>query len=1079
MDRQQLLDAYETLSHNQRMARMVELGRQARENAPDAAQIISELERGAFYERLLALQSCYGSGDGALVLRALSGSSQIVRGMAVRLVALVCSDQQVQQALATAVPTVQQRLLKHLRRRRRLTPIDLFLRTLAEQNSEQVSQLVPYGSSDLVRDLLPQMLRSAAANDWQRLARFHRMIAAAALQQAAEAATQLDARLVWQANAVLPLLTQRDPDAALDLVRVLRRHIPLAQLALQNLLVQRPREIADLVLASDNRVHLRFDQVAHRLPLDQLHTLLDRQAGGLSVSERWLRRLAPAQRVTLYAAFAQGWRTAEGVIDRSLIALLPHAQREAEGRRHLALPTLLTRPAQRLPYAAFLPWDEARTVLDPFIRNPDADLRVAGLAALLFGLRYGRDQLGTALKLIRARRNEQDPVRLAMLTALADLPPSMWRAEHLDDLAQIIREALDAADLSYATARAAETLIVALLPSHPAWAVVWLATLVQERGNINLSSLEQRLSDADTRRIAPALLPVFASWMTREREGYLLAAATSFGRRLRVFSGLLDLLERLARETRSSWTAQRALDLIREHDRPRAAGLIPELLQGDPSVITLPPVYSYLHLRRQDLLTPFLGQRAYKGRFSTGKTRFVLPLMDGFHRWTSAQQSIFAETLTRLTRDEERDSPTLLHAIYQLAALPSVDPQRLTELADVGNPKLVTRDTALRALGRLDAGQGVPVLLAAMADDRARVAIYVLRRALGELPPDRALALLRTLPLDKVTVAKEVVRLIGELQTEAAYETLLQFDQQDLHRDVRVALLRALWAHLERATTWPILEQAARSPDPAIAAGVVRIPADRLSPPAQHRLAALLALLLQHPEPRLRVQTLQRCAMLPIHDPEQLLLPHMLRALQSGIPDESTAAASAVFATYAGREAELVGQAMRQLLPNRRALQTALDTLQATLVWQRGHLLPTARAVLRALEADSLTVTLRVTLGCAALPGDELAAMCAQLAGNGELHAEALMAGVAAISTPRSRRDSTDLSTFEATMTPRSDAGLRRLALAALVAQAQPPRGWDTDRVARLQAFRSDPAPLVAAAAQFTRVPEDLPTGSE
>lgn len=60
----------------------------------------------------------------------------------------------------------------------------------------------------------------------------------------------------------------------------------------------------------------------------------------------------------------------------------------------------------------------------------------------------------------------------------------------------------------------------------------------------------------------------------------------------------------------------------------------------------------------------------------------------------------------------------------------------------------------------------MPTLIEAMNDDRARIAIYALRRSLLEMPVSRALLLLRAVPLEKVTVAKEVVRLLGELPTQ-------------------------------------------------------------------------------------------------------------------------------------------------------------------------------------------------------------------------------------------------------------------------------------------------------------------------
>ncbi len=245
--------------------------------------------------------------------------------------------------------------------------------------------------------------------------------------------------------------------------------------------------------------------------------------------------LSPPLREALYHQAGRGWRNNDDCISSAIVALLPRPVREAEGRRHLALPALATRPAARLPYAALLPWDEARAVLEPFIANPDAGLRATAISALVAAARYHRDRLPELLAFLRARKNEQDPVRLAMLQGIASLPPGRWQAEHLADLAQILRDALNAADLSPATAREAERLIIQLVPFHPAWCANWLATLVQERGQMSFFNLGARLADRDIARIAPSLLPVLHSWETREREQHIVAAASSLRRRLKVF----------------------------------------------------------------------------------------------------------------------------------------------------------------------------------------------------------------------------------------------------------------------------------------------------------------------------------------------------------------------------------------------------------------------------------------------------------------------------------------------------------------------------------------------------------------
>ncbi len=1072
-----LLRELDGLTHAARMARMVEVGRQEAGDG-SVARTIGALAGGGFYERRLALQSCFGSRDGARVLAALDDPSHAIRGLAISLVPLVCDDAQAALALERSPFAARRAIVRKLFTRGRQAPIDHFLDLLAARRDPHLTRLLAFGSPAVVGPRLDAALPSFGPDDWTRLARLHPAIAVDALRHAAEAATTLDGRLVWQANLALPTLAKTAPEGALGVVRALLRHAPPSRLAapLQELARRRPDAVAAILLSLEDRAPITFDRVAHQLTLEHLLALIARHGHTVRQTWLWFPRLSPERREAVYQACADGWRDGNGAIAPAVVAELPHAPREAEGRRHLALPALAASPRARLPYAAFLPWGEAGSVLAASIGDPDPDLRVVALSARIGAVRYARERAPEALAMVRSRRNEQDPVRGAMLTALADLPPGIWRSEHLDDLGAVVREALDAADLSHGTAAAAERLVVQALPLHPAWAAPWLATLVRERGRINLYNLSSRLTDDDTRRIAPALLPVLRSWQTREHEWQIIATASSLGRRLAAFDDLAAILEELLQGTAAPSIAGQALAVIAAHRRERLPDLIPALLRRDESWVTQPVVYTYLHRHRQDLLTPYLGQRAYRGRFTSGKVRIILilPFMRGFHRWTHGQQEIFAATLAGVTGDGGRDSPSIFTAIAQLAGLQGVAPTRLIALA--GDERPAVRDVALRALGRLDAGQGVPTLLEALDDDRARIAIYALRRSLLAMPVGRALPLLRAVPLKRVTVAKEVVRLLGDLSgSDEAYRELLGFDKQPLHRDVRVALLRALWAHLEREESWAVVEEAARSTDPAVATVVGRIPTDRLSPRAQARLVGVIATLLAHPEPRVRLDALQRCADLPVADPGQALITRLLEAQGSAIPQERAAAARAVFATYGGRDAPLVGAAAALLLPNRRAIATMVEALRQSLTWSRGTLLPAARAVLDALAADPLAASLRVELAAHALPWDDLAALLTNMAGRGELRDDVLTTAAVALQGAATRPDADGLARLEEALARHRDERPRRLALAALVALAQAPRGWDGARLRRLEGYRRDPAPLVAAAAQFTFPPlEDL-----
>ena len=1064
MTPQELLQECETLTHLGRMRRMVELGQLAASD-PSISMTLAAFAEGDVYQRILATQSCYGSHDTAQIALALSDPSRSVRAVALDLAALICSDAELQDVLPEIQLNLQMVLVRNLHRRRRKAPVDLYLETLASRNDANLREFLSYGSPSLVARYFEQTSEKLDLVSLGRLARRNPELVVKQLRTLASARTTFDPHLVSQVNTLLPLLSKSAPDLALDLVKALLPVVPLARLNLQPLVRKRPQELVDLVLAVNEQSTLRFDAVAHRLDTERLLTLFTRYPGTLNT--RCLGKVRPQQRLALYTDCARGWRNENGVLAYHIVAALPTEQRILEGRRHLELPALATRPLEQFLYASFLPWDEVRALLDTPLRSPDADLRGAALKTLISATRYQRNHLADALLLVRNRRNEQDPVRREMLTAMAALPHGIWQAEHLDDLAQIIRDALNATDLSHPTAQAMEQLVVHTFPFQPERSANQLASIYRTRGRVSVYRLDKYLSDAHVRSIAPVLTPILQSWQNRESEGLLLTLAIALGKRLSAFDELVDLLTITLAQTQSNYIADSILRLFLEHYRSRVYLLIPGLLRNDKSAITLSTVFSYLHRQRQDLLTPFLGQYAYKGRFSTGRTRFVLPLNDGFYRWTPKQQEIFASTLLEVVRakDQNRATYEWLVTIKRLAAMPALDFTPLIQLASDERPPV--REAALRSLGRLDAGQGIPTLLEALNDERARIAIYALRNTLLSMPQEEALNLLRHAPLAQVTVAKEVIRLIGELSSEAAFRELLSWDTRELHRDVRVALLRALWDYLEEPETWEIFTRAAQSPDTALARGVVHIPADSMSSLIQRRLTLLTMILLTHPAIEVRMATLGWRSLHPVTDHEHTLFPRLLALLNSPFPDECTLAARAVFSIYTGNDATLVGDAIKSLLSNRRVLHIVCKTFSSAVTNNRQQLQPTAQAILAALSQDRLTISLRVEIILTGLAWEEVAHELVRL--TNMLHVSALSKAWRGIQQAANRPDARLLE-LEMTLTTSTDERLRMLALGALIAQTKQSSGWSDEAIARLENYRNDPSPLVAETAQFTFV---------
>ena len=98
------------------------------------------------------------------------------------------------------------------------------------------------------------------------------------------------------------------------------------------------------------------------------------------------------------------------------------------------------------------------------------------------------------------------------------------------------------------------------------------------------------------------------------------------------------------------------------------------------------------------------------------------------------------------------------------------------------------------------------------------------------LRPSQVLDLLARVPRGKVTVAKEIIRLAGDLRTDDAFAFLARIEGDGkLHPDVAIALMRAYWNFLEHPEVWQRLHAAARSEQPALARATIRIPPTGLS----------------------------------------------------------------------------------------------------------------------------------------------------------------------------------------------------------------------------------------------------------
>jgi hypothetical protein len=1072
MARDRLLSEITALPHSARYRRLREAGREARIN-PKVEAALNDWERGDWQQRLYCVQSCTGSGDTVRLHRMTDDPSRTVANHALHLLADHGSDEVVVNVLAKLPRARRLRLLARLRSRRRLTAIDSFLTEGFAESLPRIAELLPYGSSQAVNRHFRKAEECGGSLFWARLARSHPRIAAKAIVDKLAATEQPDGLLLLYARNVVLYAGRTEPDLTVRLVKALAQFTPLSYLQVTHTLFQRPNELAAIVLESEGSTPFSLAPVARKIESSVLKKILQERPAALPFQTNWFRKIPASERATIFQEVGRSWRDAEGLLPCDVLTLLPSKERIAEAERIAALPILATRPQTQAAYAAYLPWAKMREIADRFLTHPEGESRAWGWAAVLGSLRFNRDQASNVLAMIRKRKFEQDPVRLIILQSLAGLPQGIWKAAHLVEIAGVVREALDATDLSYSSAVYLTAFVQKLIPTHPNWAAEQLVTIYSERGNIGGYYLETRINDQQALTLAKAFVDVGTRWGRGNRVGWLVWFASALGKRLRVCEDLLKILEGLLGKESGHFDAS-ILQLLRKQ-LPHAEfeRLASHLITADESWVALLPIFMFLHRHRQDWLEPFLSKSKF--RMKGGSTVELVNLLQpsGYHRYTLGQQSVLAGTLNaiiRLPADNRlpNDVWTMLRAMSFLAELPAVDPSRLIELSNDTRP--VIADAAIRALGRLDAGQGVPTLITALGDNRARLAIYALRQAMAVMPAKRVIADLQDAPMDKVTVAKETIRLIGEFGGAAGFDWLLARARQDLHRDVRIAVLRGLWDHLEHPEAWAILTEAAQSTDGQILNGVVRIPADRLSDGSRRKLIDLLAGLARHPDVIIRLTVLRRFIEMPLPENEGRLIQTALASLTAASSDEREVAAKVIATNSSANDAPRIADIVGKMRDQRRPLHDFVRFVTADALAdapKRRRLEPMARLVLESLRVDPITAGLRLKFAAGILGADGFEQELQKLVDDAFPISAIIQEATAAIEQIGQTTKRSQLAEVENRLASSDDPHLRLLAFIALLTQAGDHKRWDDARRGRLAGYRNDPAPLVAIRAQY------------
>lgn len=815
--------------------RMREIAESARDFARRGAlrSVLEELEGGGPYERGVAIVLACAGGDTEWTGARLADPDPFVRGHALRVAeSHGVPDAVFEAALHDAPEAVRRQLLRTIVAGRRTALADRVIGPLrSEWGDVEAARLLPGCSGPVVERLLPGLFH--AVRGWRPLAKRYAGVLLDVAERELGALPEALRDGWWQRYAEgIAAATKAEPARVLDLLdrfapssfpHQLRAHLGVFADVVPGRVLTILSGTWGWPLRRSGALTMSVLRKLARSGAPELLTYARATAEDSADLARLMLAHAPAERAAVHARAVEGRGPGLVTVGGVLLGALPRS----------AVADVARRMAERadeqgghwssvLLAESFLPCGEVRERLVAATRRPAADDRAEAWPLLVRNAaRSGEPaQVTAVLEEMTRLVNEQDPVRSAALSALAETRPALFGADAEPFLDRISADAVAARDSSYRTRGSLSRLAVAVLREHAAggqrelvnWALRTLVRISGSTGGADLGRLDRTLRRGQEHDVFEALRPWIEADAEKADYSLAFALARAVGRRA---AGMAELQELLWQAIRfgSNATVSRAIDLWLEPPATRDER-VARVLTQEPSTGVLAPVHSVLCERRTDLLDQLLTGTPPYGRFLTKGASWTLPAgPHQIHRWLPRQQKAFARQLARTAGDAGLPQRDRALAIARSAHVPGAGEELVRRWA--GSPDTVLAEAALGALAHISRpGDALPELLAHAGGERARVAVYAATRASRHVAPSRLAVLLREVlcgPGKKVTSRKEAARLAAVRLPASEAAALLgdAYEAPDAHRDVRAACVAFAGGLLGEERVWGLLRDAA------------------------------------------------------------------------------------------------------------------------------------------------------------------------------------------------------------------------------------------------------------------------------